>query len=48
MMCFVLSEKRVTFSYKIITGFITETERVYCAVRTNALNKIQINFFYKG
>ena len=31
-----------------LTGFITETECVYCAVRTESLNIIQVNLVFTG
>jgi len=46
-MCFVwISEQTVIISLYSINSlvFITETECVYCAVRTGCLNVIQINF----
>ena len=46
-MCFVwISEQTAIISLYSINwlGCITETESVYCAVRTQTLNIIQVNF----
>jgi hypothetical protein len=46
-MCFVwISGQRAIISLHSIRRlvFITETERVYCAVRTGSLNRTQFNF----
>ena len=50
-MCFLrISEQTAIISLYSINGlvFITETGRVYCAVRTGCLNTIQINCDVKG